>query len=348
MAPTLNALACDFVDYPEPHLERTRKLLRAHPEVRTLFGPARVTALLVFFAVGVQLALAYAVRGAPLWAVLAVAWGVGAFANHMLWVLIHDCTHNLVFRSPRANAWLQIFANGPIVFPAAASFRKFHLLHHRFQGVPELDADLAAPFEARFVQNSPVRKAFWLLTFFAWQAARVPRLKRIHFLDGWYAVNLIWQVAFVSGVFALAGWRGVLFMTLASVFAIGLHPVGARWIQEHYLTSDDQETFSYYGPLNVIALNVGYHNEHHDLMTVPWMRLPRIKAMAPEFYDSLRSHTSWAKLLVRFIVDPKLSLYSRRTREAPKRGLAARRVDGVFTEAITTQAQQRESEPAQA
>ena len=53
-------------------------------------------------------------------------------------------------------------------------------------------------------------------------------------------------------------------------FSIGGAPLGARWIQEHYLTfPGDQETFSYYGPMNVLALNVGYHNEHHDLMRVP-------------------------------------------------------------------------------
>ena len=55
---------------------------------------------------------------------------------------------------------------------------------------------------------------------------------------------------------------------------MGLHPLGARWIQEHYLVHGEQETTSYYGILNVPALNVGYHNEHHDFPSVPWNRLP--------------------------------------------------------------------------
>ena len=76
-----------------------------------------------------------------------------------------------------------------------------------------------------------------------------------------------------------AGWTALGYLFLSSAFAIGLHPVGARWIQEHYLTfPGNQETFSYYGPMNVFALNVGYHNEHHDLMRVPWSRLPALKA----------------------------------------------------------------------
>ena len=48
--------------------------------------------------------------------------------------------------------------------------------------------------------------------------------------------------------------------------------MGARWIQEHYLTHGEQETYSYYGPLNTVAFNVGFHNEHHDFPSVPWNR----------------------------------------------------------------------------
>ena len=62
-------------------------------------------------------------------------------------------------------------------------------------------------------------------------------------------------------------------MLLSFVFSIGLHPVGARWIQEHYLIAPPQETYSYYGPLNKVAFNVGYHNEHHDFSFVPWNNL---------------------------------------------------------------------------
>jgi len=329
-------LTFDIVTYDEPHLERTRALLRAHPEVRALFGPLPSTAWFVFGLVAVQVLAAVALRSAPLWALLLSAYAFGAFADHALWTLIHDCTHNLVFRRSRDNALLQIIANLPIVFPAAISFRKYHLLHHRFQGDLELDADLASPIEARLVGNSSWRKALWLLSFFAWQAARVSRLKRIKMWDRWYAANLAVQLAFVAVLWGAAGGRSVLYLALSSIFAIGLHPVGARWIQEHYLTHPDQETFSYYGPLNRVAFNVGYHNEHHDLMMVPWLRLPKVRAAAPEFYERLHSHRSWSRLLLRFIFDPRLSLYSRRVRVG--RARTDIRADAAFAESVTTQA----------
>src|SRR4029434_3819563 len=84
-----------------------------------------------------------------------------------------------------------------------------------------------------------------------------------------------------------------------------------RWIQEHYTYDFDQETFSYYGPINLVALNMGYRNEHHDLPSIPWNNLPKLRAMAPEFYNNLKFHSSWSRLLFQFIFDRRYSLYSR-------------------------------------
>ena len=224
-------VAFDLVNFPEPHLERTKALLRAHPEVRSLFGPVASTAWFVVGIVAVQVAAAVALKDVPWWGVLLAAYLFGAFADHALWTLIHDCTHNLVFRCSRNNALLQMLANLPIVFPAAISFRKYHMLHHRFQGDLELDADLASPAEARFVGNSSWRKALWFLSFFAWQSARVLRLKRIRMWDRWYVANLVVQIVFVAALWATAGWHAVLYLTLSSIFAIGLHPVQIAWIE---------------------------------------------------------------------------------------------------------------------
>jgi sphingolipid delta-4 desaturase len=113
----------------------------------------------------------------------------------------------------------------------------------------------------------------------------------------------------------LLGPKALAYLGLSLGFSIGLHPLGARWIQRHYLTAGDgQETFSYYGRLNRIAFNVGYHNEHHDFPSVPWNRLPRIREMAPWAYESLASHRSWGRLFVRFRFDREISLFARMVR----------------------------------
>ena len=78
---------------------------------------------------------------------------------------------------------------------------------------------------------------------------------------------------------------------------------------------EKQETYSYYGPLNAVAFNVGFHNEHHDFPSIPWNKLPDLKKNAPEYYDSLKSHTSWTKLFFRFLFDKNISLYMRILRQ---------------------------------
>ena len=108
--------------------------------------------------VGFQLALAWALRDQSFWLVLLVAWLVGAVADHALWVLIHEASHNLIVRTPWMNSLAALVANLPIVFPGAIAFRRYHLLHHAWQGDPEIDADLAAPAEARLVGRSTLRR----------------------------------------------------------------------------------------------------------------------------------------------------------------------------------------------
>jgi sphingolipid delta-4 desaturase len=70
--------------------------------------------------------------------------------------------------------------------------------------------------------------------------------------------------------------------------------------------------------LNWVTFNVGYHNEHHDLMNIPGWKLPVIKRTAPEFYAGLVSHRSWAWVLAHFVMNPDIGHDSRMLRKAPK------------------------------
>jgi sphingolipid delta-4 desaturase len=67
---------------------------------------------------------------------------------------------------------------------------------------------------------------------------------------------------------------------------------------------------------------MGYHNEHHDLPSIPWNNLPRLRALAPEFYNNLKYHPSWSRLLCQFIFDKRYSLFSRIERMKQNKGEA--------------------------
>jgi sphingolipid 4-desaturase/C4-monooxygenase len=294
-------------------------MLAAHPELRMLAGPAPTSAVWVMLLVLAQsgLALVLGNRGWMVW--LPAAYVIGATIDHALWALIHDTCHHLVFRSRTANRLVAIVANLPLVVPGAISFGKYHLLHHRHMGDLDLDAGVPGPTEARVVGRSKLGKAAWVAgTILVQGVIRPSRLTRVRLFDGWTTGNIIVQVAAMTLLAAWAGAAPFKYLVASTVFAIGLHPLGARWIQEHFALVPNQETYSYYGPLNHVSFNVGYHNEHHDMVTVPWSRLPKIRSMAPEFYEGLHAYASWTTLLVRFVRDRNITLFNYVVRPGPE------------------------------
>jgi sphingolipid delta-4 desaturase len=299
------------VSYSEPHAARGRQMLAAHPELRLLAGPLPTSAIWTAALVLVQFALALLVGGHSWMIWLPCAYLVGATIDHALWALIHETAHNLVFRWRTGNRLVAIAANLPLVFPGAIAFCKYHLLHHRHMGDMEMDAGIPGPTESRVVGRSGTAKALWVAaTFLVQGVVRPRRLTRVRLLDRWTVVNFIVQIGCMVLLVKWTGMAPIRYLFTSSVFAIGLHPLGARWIQEHFALVPGQETYSYYGPLNKVSFNVGYHNEHHDVMTIPWSRLPEVRRIAPEFYQGLHAYSSWTALLVHFLRNPNITLFN--------------------------------------
>ena len=317
-----------YVSYPHPHVERGRQILAAHPELRALAKPFPATALWVSALVASQLALAVLVGHRPWYVWLPLAYVVGATIDHALWVLIHDSCHNLVFGWRTGNRLVALLANLPFVFPSAMSFWKYHLLHHGHLNEVDFDTDVPGPTESQVVGGSSVRKTLWLAAFaLVVGTIRPRRLAKVPLLDAWTVVNVVIQGVVIAALVMMSGWDPVKYLLVSALLAVGLHPLGARWIQEHYVFAPGQETYSYYGPLNAVAFNIGYHNEHHDLMTIPWSRLPRVRASAPEFYDHLHAHRSWTRLLLTFLGDSNVTLFNRIVRTSHERTSAVTGAD---------------------
>lgn len=290
------------------HRDRSRSLLKQHPELRALTGHYPATAGFIVASATLQLTIAFALKDQPWWLVIVSAYVIGAVVALGIWTLVHECTHDLVFRTSAANRWMGLIAGLPLIIPATTGFRTCHLLHHRHQGHAVLDGDIPSAWEMRLVGKCPIKKALWLACGALMQALRPLRMKNVTIVDRWFVANVAIQIVFNTAVVLLGGWQALVYCLLANIFALGLHPLGARWVQEHFVLAPGQDTYSYYGPMNRLVFNAGYHVEHHDLMRVAWVHLPNIRRIAPEFYGELAHYQSWTRLLLRFLSDRRIKL----------------------------------------
>ena len=143
-------------------------------------------------------------------------------------------------------------------------------------------------------------------------------LTRIHLF------NIIAQLSFDYLLLHYAGGRALTYLVMSSFLAGSLHPCAGHFIAEHYVFDPQPkgakepsnlvpvpETFSYYGPLNILTYNVGLHNEHHDFPAIPWTRLPVLHEIAKDYYADLPHHKSWTWVIWQFIWDKEVGLWCR-------------------------------------
>ena len=298
-----------FSDQPEPHAARRRAMLSQHPEIKQLYGPCWRTKYVCMGLVLLQLATAYALKDAAFAWVLLVAYAFGGVINQALLLAIHELSHNLAFKSPLANRLFALFINLPIGVPVAATFRYYHLLHHTEQGRDGADTDLPTAREGRWLRHRSVKLLWLSLQGFAY--ALRPLFVHPKRPDSWELANLLLQLTFNAIIWWQWGLTALLYLPISSLIVMGLHPIAGHYIAEHYVFNPGQETYSYYGPLNLLAFNVGYHNEHHDFPYIPGSRLPKLRRIAPEYYDSLMSHRSWSAVLWNFVVRRDIGGFSR-------------------------------------
>ena len=308
----------------EPHRTRRQAVIKAHKNVLQLCGPEPLTKYVVLMVVALQFMCAYNLKESPImsWPFWLTAYFVGATANQNLFLAIHEISHNLAFRTPVYNRLLAIFANLPIGVPYSAGFRQYHLTHHKSLGVDGLDTDLPTALEAVFL-DSLLGKAFFCTFQLIFYAIRPMFIYKIPFGPVHYG-NIVAQVIVDCLVVRYWGWNAMMYLLMSSLLAGSLHPCAAHFISEHYVFARSTlkgakmpkdvpvpETFSYYGPLNFLTYNVGYHNEHHDFPAVPWTRLPKLYEIAKEFYEPLPCHKSWPLVLWQFILDKEVGMWCR-------------------------------------
>jgi sphingolipid delta-4 desaturase len=305
------------------HNARRAAILNARPEVSQLVGPTAVTACLGIGVIVLQFGLAALLARQPLWMAAIAAFCVGGFAVHCLNCIVHEAAHNLVFERTPLNKILAIAVNVPSLVPSATAFRHYHLLHHHQFGVRGMDADIPADWEVRLVQNRSLRKLAWLLLLPVSYGLVHPCHVRARLpFDIWLIGNIAAIAVAWAAICWFLGWHAVAYLLLSTYFAVGPHPAGAHILQEHIAFDGGDGMASYYGPINLVSLNLGFHLEHHDMPAIAGWRLPALRRAAPEFYETHYQHKSRVLGLWRFVFDPGIGLNSRPIRDLMVRSTA--------------------------
>lgn len=293
----------------EFHAIRRRQILEKYPEVINLYGNDVRSAYFCFATIVIQLGMAYYVRdmsSVPL--LLVLAYVVSGTLNHSLLLAMHEVTHDLFFKQRWLNQVVAVIANLPMGVPAAASFKMYHAEHHSGMGHDKLDTDIPTAWEAQFFTGI-VGRAVWIMLQPFFYGIR-PFVLQPREMAWSTKLVAIMQISFDLGVLYVLGWKSFFYLLGGTLFGTGLHPMSGHFVAEHFEFVTGQETYSYYGPLNWLTYNVGYHNEHHDFPRIPGSRLPMLKKIAPEFY-TMPSYDSWTRVIFDFIVGRNMNLFGR-------------------------------------
>lgn len=260
-------------DLDEPHMKRRLLILAKYPKVKQLYGYDVFSQVVTVFIVILQLIGCWISTRVPWPHMLVLAYVLGATIVGSATVLFHEATHCLIANGQLANRIWSLIANITMPFPMAQSFRRYHLEHHTWQGVKGMDPDLPLDWELPLIKGSSLAKLLWICMYPAMYVIRAAWARKRP--SKWEVINWLVNLSIDWTIWRIFGLKAIYYLTISSWFALSIHPSAAHFIQEHYTFKNGQETYSYYGWMNPIFLNIGYHNEHHDF---PQVRNLKVKS----------------------------------------------------------------------
>ncbi len=243
------------------HRDRARAILRAHPEVRSLFGHTPSTAFFCVLVAGAQVGLAMVSAHVPWWAVIALAWVFGALLNVCMFQLAHECNHNLIFKKTSWNRAMFTITSLPMFLSAHHTWWAEHLTHHSDMGAKKdfitrrrtffltsrILSPMFFPYSLVMLTTQVLRTAIGLVLYVFTDLVRgrlkpgsrtLAVLADQHLVSGYQRDGIeLWAVVYPVLNFALCGvlmwygslfgawWKPVLYLMLAEAFMTGfLHP----------------------------------------------------------------------------------------------------------------------------
>ncbi len=227
----------------------------------------------------------------PGWQALIVIQGILII---FLFTLLHETSHQTVFRTARLNSAVA-YVCGFLIFLPANWFRYFHFAHHRYTQEPERDPELAEgkpeslSAYVLLVSGLPVWRGH-LQTLFRNALGRcddayvpVSKLRRV--CDE--ARIMLVAYALIALLCLYLGFSELIFVWLLPLLA-GQPFLRLYLLAEHgrcpfvaNMFENTRTTFTNFLVLK-LAWNMPYHAEHHTCPTVPFYRLPDLHELARE------------------------------------------------------------------
>jgi sphingolipid delta-4 desaturase len=298
--------------HDEPHTVRRKRILESHPELEKLFKKEPYITLfcaLWLHLIQIFICSLIAKFQFSFFTIFLLALMLGAIFSHGLFVLYHDITHFNCFKSVKLNQLAAIFANLTQIIPSAIGFGRYHRDHHSFLGDPILDPDIPTVWEIKFFKTSFRR--FCYIIFLPFFYAFRPYFKTPKSVSYMEILNAIACISFGYWIQYYFCGKALGYLIMCTYFGISCHPVAAHVIAEHYEFFKGQDTYSYYGWINYLNFNMGYHVEHHDFPNIAWYKLPQVRKIAPEFYNTLPVMDSYVMVIFKYIFDGSIGPWSR-------------------------------------
>lgn len=222
-------------------------------------------------------------------------------------VLMHDCGHKALFKSPRLNVFAGRWLCGAPVFADLESYYSKHQVHHTKAGSTE-DPDLANYEKYAISRSSFARKIARDLV--GWTGVRT--LLRVARFGG---PRLLWRPLLVNalliGSCVLLGRPELYLLWIGSWLTTNMLFSRLRQVAEHAVVPDlfDPDPLrhtrttlaSWWERLTVAPNHVNFHLEHHLLPSVPPHRLPELHRLllARGFYDQADIATGYRDVVGR-------------------------------------------------
>jgi fatty acid desaturase len=220
-------------------------------------------------------------------------------------ILMHEAAHGGLHANRAINEWVGQWLCAVPVGADLASYRSYHLQHHKFTQQPEdPDLSLSAPFP--ITRESCTRKAIRDLTGQTFVKQRLPLFLSL-FRRGKTDEEVSHESFVSSGADKMARFLGVNAIMLGLFWLLGAGiwywavwvVAMATWlslvtrirnIAEHACTSTGEDPFSHArttlaGPIERLLIApywVNYHAEHHLFMYLPCYRLPEAHRLLVE------------------------------------------------------------------